>query len=280
LTVVALHTGWLGATTVVEDAKLARTTGFGGVELSVGKVLREVCGGLTPDAIAEALGPVSVTMFDALLGIERRDAAHRAELRESCEQASRIAAAVGCPRVQVVALDGFSSPDWRTIRRVMVEALYELSSVSAPHGVMLALEPVVFSPLSSLELAHEVVLAVGLDRVRIVLDTWHLWTAGVPWSKVAELDPAVIACAHIGDGRPRAARSWSDADRNVLPGDGIVPLNDGIAAIRSTGFEGPWAVEILGRIDGDPAGIAAELKRRALWLLDLSSRSVRHFPTT
>ena len=109
---------------------------------------------------------------------------------------------------------------------------------------------------------------MGKERVGLVLDTWHLWTAGVPWSQVATIDPSLIVCAHIGDSVWHRQVNWSDDDRNVLPGDGVVPLPQAVAAITETGFPGPWSVELLGSPSGwEPAALAAEMLRRARSIL-------------
>ena len=83
------------------------------------------------------------------------------------------------------------------------------------------------------------------------------------------LDPDSIVVAHISDVLPRQGDEWSDADRDVLPGDGILPLREGIEAIRSTGFDGLWCVEMLGAYhwEWDPYLLAREVKQRADALL-------------
>jgi sugar phosphate isomerase/epimerase len=68
---------------------------------------------------------------------------------------------------------------------------------------------------------------------------------------------------------------WQDADRDVLPGDGILPVEEGIDAIRATGYDGLWCVEMLGAFhwEWDPFVLAQELKSRAEHLLSDESSS-------
>jgi sugar phosphate isomerase/epimerase len=148
-------------------------------------------------------------------------------------------------------------------------SLAELADISAPFGVRLALEPVSFTPLRTLGQALEVLEVAGRDNVGLCLDTFHLWTGGTSWEEVAALDPALVMVAHISDVKPRKGEEWSDDDRDVLPGDGILPLEEGIAAIRATGYDDLWCVEMLGAYhwEWDPFVLAAELKRRAELLL-------------
>jgi sugar phosphate isomerase/epimerase len=110
----------------------------------------------------------------------------------------------------------------------------------------------------------------GRANIGLCLDTFHLWTGGTPWKDVAALDPALIAVAHISDVMPRQGPEWSDADRDVLPGDGILPLREGIEAIRATGYDDLWSVEMLGahHWEWDPFVLAGELKVRAKALLE------------
>jgi sugar phosphate isomerase/epimerase len=149
------------------------------------------------------------------------------------------------------------------------QSLAELADIAAQVGVKLALEPVTFTPLRTLPQALEVLDVAGRDNVGLCLDTFHLWTAGTSWDEVAALDPALIVVAHISDVTARKGAEWSDADRDVLPGDGILPLAEGIQAIRATGYDDLWCVEMLGAYhwEWDPFHLARELKHRADALL-------------
>jgi 4-hydroxyphenylpyruvate dioxygenase len=127
--------------------------------------------------------------------------------------------------------------------------------------VRLGLEPVTFSPFRRLDHAIEVVERVGPDKVGLCLDTWHLWTSGVSWDSVAEVDPALIVAVHLGDTELKSGSNWSDDDRAALPGEGILPLDEGIEALMRTGFEGMWAVEMKSRRhwEWDPERLAQEI---------------------
>ena len=64
-------------------------------------------------------------------------------------------------------------------------------------------------------------------------------------------------------------RDRRDADRDVLPGNGILPLREGIEAVRATGYDDLWCVEMLGAYhwEWDPYLLARELYQRAVGLL-------------
>ena len=75
------------------------------------------------------------------------------------------------------------------------------------------------------------------------------------------------------DGGPVIVGSDPDAvaraDRLVLPGDGILPLREGIQAIRATGYDDLWCVEMMGAYhwEWDPFLLAGEVRGRAEALL-------------
>lgn len=266
---ISLHTGCIMHTNVATDLRVAKAAGYDGVELWIPKLTRYLEAGYELDRLVGSLGQLKVTMLDVLLSIERSDSVFRRALCRKCERTAALAARLGCPALQVVALNNFDTVDWPGMRRTLVASLNELADIAALYGVRLALEPVSFSPFHTIAQALEVISDVGVQRVGLVLDTWHLWTGGTPWQDVADLDQELVVCAHIGDTNPRGGAEWSDDDRTALPGDGILPLREGIDAIRSTGYDGVWSVEILSKHhwEWDPGVLAAELFRRACRLL-------------
>jgi sugar phosphate isomerase/epimerase len=266
---IALHGASILHTNIATDIRVAREAGYQGIELWIPKLTRYLDAGFGPEQLTSMLGPLRVTMLDVLMPVESPDRAARQRLAALCTRLAPIAAQLRCPAFQAVALDDFPAGDWPAQRRVLTDSLTELSDITAPYGVRLGIEPVSFSRFHSLRQAVEVVTSVGTDRAGLVLDTWHLWTGGADCDQIAGLDPALIVCVQIGDSGPRQGTSWSDEDRTALPGDGVVPLEELIGAIVSTGYDGTWSVEMLSRRhwEWDPAVLAAELLQRARQLL-------------
>lgn len=272
---MALHSASLGPTDLVTDIRAARTAGYDGIEIWIPKLARHLDAGYAVDDVARSLGPLRVTMLDCLLPIERGDRAFRAMLRRDCDYYAAIAARLYCPALQVVVLDEFDAADWPSVRASIAAALQELSDVAAVHGVRLGLEPVTFSRFRSLEHAVEILDIVGTDRVGLVLDTWHLWTSRVPWEEVATLDAHMVVAVHLADCGPRAGQEWSDDDRTALPGTGVVPLQDAVAAIRETNYSGMWTVEMLSKRhwQWNPDVLALEMLRAANTVMSVQQRS-------
>jgi sugar phosphate isomerase/epimerase len=266
---IGLHTGSILYTNLVTDIRVAQETGYDAIEFYIPKLVRYLDAGYPVEGILPALGSLRLGMINSFLHIERQDPEARRELRRQCERLCEVAQALGCSALQVVALNGLRGEPWPEIRSKVGRSLQELADIAAPFGVRLALEPVTFTPLRTLPQAMEVLDVAARDNVGLCLDTFHLWTAGTSWDEVAALDPALIVVAHISDVMPRQGSEWSDADRDVLPGDGILPLQEGIRAIRATGYDDLWCVEMLGahHWEWDPYLLARELQQRAAGLL-------------
>ena len=278
---LGLHTGSILHTNLMTDIHATRVAGYEAIEFCIPKLLRYLDAGYEAEQILPELGDLRVVMINSFLHIERQEPEFRQELRQKCERLCQVARTLACPTLQVVALSALEGQPWPEIRSKVGSSLAELADIAAPYGIRLALEPVTFAPLHSLSQALEVLEAAGRPNVGLCLDTFHLWTGGTPWDEVAALDPRLVFVAHIsdashigdvariGDVTSRKGSQWSDADRDVLPGDGILPLREGIAAIRATGYDEVWCVEMMGAYhwEWDPFVLAQELERRARHLL-------------
>ena len=266
---LGLHTGTIMHTNLMTDIRVARETGYDAIEFTVPKLLRYLDAGYRAEEILPSLGSLCVALINSFLHIERQDPEARREMRAQCERLCTVAQTLDCPALQVVALNGLRGEPWPEIRSKVGRSLAELADIAAPYGVKLALEPVTFTPLRTLPQALEVLDVAARDNIGLCLDTFHLWTAGTSWDEVAALDPTLIVVAHISDVTPRQGDEWRDADRDVLPGDGILPLQEGIQAIRATGYDDLWCVEMLGAYhwEWDPYVLAREVKLRADTLL-------------
>lgn len=207
--------------------------------------MRYLEAGFTAEDVANELGTLPVPMLDVIVGFERmRPEDVDARLYE-CEHLALVAEHIGCPTIQIVATEGFDDPGWPEQRRALIDSIGAMAEVAAPHGIKLAIEPLVYSPFHSLSRALEVIDGVGTDSVGLCLDTWHLWTAGEDWDTVAGLDPSLILSAQLSDTLPRSGPQWRDSVRAALPGDGILPIREAVQAIEATGYDGHWCVEML-----------------------------------
>jgi len=241
---------------------VAKQAGYAAIEPTTFKLERYLDAGYQVEALLPAIGSLAVDMISSFEPVERQDPD---VMRQRCRRLCQAARTLGCGAFQVVALDGLKHLSWPQMRSEFARSLRALADIAAPFGVRLALEPVAFAPLKTLAQALEVIDAVDRDNIGLNIDTFHIWAGGTPWEEVARLDPRLIVVVHLSDATPRRGQEWSDADRGVFPGEGIIPLQEGIAAIRSTGYDGVWAIEMISEFywEWDPFDLAREAKTRA-----------------
>ena len=262
---LGLQTACIMQSNLMSDIRLAREVGFEEMELQTSKMESFFAAGFTVEDLVSALDGFPVTMMDALYPFEPDDPAVRRQLREKCEKYSSWAKAVNCKTLQAVALNGLKHYDWHEQRRKLADALRELADIAAQYDVTLGVEPIVCKPFHSVTQALEVFDATDRKNVKLVADTFHIWIDQTPWEEVAKLDPDLIVCAHLSDTNMKTGEEWVDGDRTALPGDGVVPVEEAIEAIKATGFDGTWSVEMMSKIhwEWDPEVLARELKQRS-----------------
>ncbi|WP_079166585.1 sugar phosphate isomerase/epimerase family protein [Streptomyces oceani] len=127
-------------------------------------------------------------------------------------------------------------------REVLLLGLTELGEHARAEGVTLFLEPLnryEDHMVNRLEQAVELITAVGLDSVRIGIDSYHM--------NIEEADPpaAILAAApYLGHAQV------SDSNR-LQPGAGHLDWPAWLGALDAAGYTGELAVEC--RLSGDPA---------------------------
>ena len=193
-----------------------------------------------------------------------REPAAYAQIRAECEELSSIAERISCPYIVVVPgklpAGGLSS--YEVIEK-SVEVLRELASIGERHGVALAFEFLGQQDCSvqTLELAGEIMVKVNRANIGLVFDSFHFYTGGSTIKMIDELDPKRLFIFHIDDAEDLPRAQLTDAHR-LLPGLGILPLKEIIAAFKRIGYDANASVEIFRPEywERDPFELAREAK--------------------
>jgi len=146
---------------------------------------------------------------------------------------------------------------------LLIERFAELCVEAAEHGTSVAYEFMYRDATAgSLEAARSVVQGAGAANGGLALDLWHVVDLGVSTAAIRDLPAGTVVAAEVSDGerRPGPGARRSMRDRR-LPGDGDFDIGGFVAAVRASGFQGPWGVELLSAAIGDVG--PAELARRA-----------------
>jgi sugar phosphate isomerase/epimerase len=266
-------------TNLLTDIRSLRQAGYGSIEILASKLERYLDAGYRVEELLPALENLQVNMIGAVYPTATEDREERHELMHRLERLCAAAQVLGCPAIQVVAYvyEGPRDSSWPEIRSHVARTLRPLAEVAADFKVRLALENIVGTPVDSLARALEVIEAADSPNVTFIADTFHLWAGGTPWKEVAALDQGIIESVHISDSVQPKGPEWQNDPREALPGDGVVPLSEGIDAIRATGYDKVWTAELYSFYHSEwPVDLVAEeVMRRMQDLLGPERESSR-----
>ena len=249
---VIMKLAFNGATTMradlATDLQAARAAGFDFLEIWAAKLrafLKQRSTSELKDLFAQAgLQPLSI---NSIVHITFRGPQAYEAIKHECEELSSIAAAIGCP--WIVAVPGRlpnGGASRETVISESVKVLNELCDIAAEHGLSLAFEFLGQADCSvpTLDLAAEIVRAADRKNLGLVIDSFHFYAGGSTFEMIETLDPELIQIFHINDAEDLPRGQLEDHHR-LLPGQGILPLREMVAAFRRIGYDKVASVEIF-----------------------------------
>ena len=201
------------------------------------------------------------------------------EIRERCRTLCTIAEVIGCrtlvvvpsptPRAEGSAVMSIGVP-WESIVDEYVTVLRDLSAIAEPCGVRLAFEFLAFGWCSvrTPKGAAEIVRQADRPNVGINVDACHFYGGGGEVGEISELDPAQIYTFHLNDMENVPKEAITDG-RRLLPGEGVIPLDEICRRMKGIGYDGACAIELF-RPEywaRDPFELAAQARSAALKIL-------------
>lgn len=250
--VKSLHLNSLKYANLKTSFALAAEAGFTAVEVSVPKLKNFLHDGYTAQDAAKLLKEYGLTAVcvNDIFGVESMRPEERERVFSEMELLGPLTQTLGCGTLQVCPLTELAELSWPEARRMTAKNIRTLAQMAAPYGVRIQLETMAWGPVHSLALGLEVLDEVGLDNTGISIDTWHFYAGGQTSPEdVARMDKRLMCNIHFCDGRrPHPGESWDEeVQRAYYPGEGDIPLKEYADAIRATGYEGPWSIELISR---------------------------------
>ena len=183
------------------------------------------------------------------------DPDRRARSQVLIEQAIQLAARLGAPIVQVAGYFTFYESSHSMAREFFLEGLSEASSVAHELGVVLAVENVDGSDVTSVEDGVALVRDVASPDVGLYVDVGNVVGNGGDVARQLRVGSTYIFAVQLKDARPGVFR-------RVPFGAGCVDFALVFRTLREVGYSGPLSVEMWNDAD-DP-----ELARGARRYLD------------
>lgn len=139
----------------------------------------------------------------------------------------------------------FGAQGWEPAR--LIDQFGKLCEEAAAHDLIVALEMIPFSDLTTLDATLALVSAAQAANGGLLIDIWHMMRAGVDFETLRRLPGRYIVAAELNDAELalRADMAEDSMRYRTFCGDGEFDLPGFIAALTEAGYSGPYGVEIL-----------------------------------
>jgi 2-keto-myo-inositol isomerase len=233
--------------TLPQDVAAASAAGFKALEIWAAKMdafLKDSSVGALK-ALLDTAG-VQPASINSIEFITFRPAEEYAAVKARCRELCALAQGVGCSKIVVVPSPTPENVGWSQILDESVRALRELAEIAAPYDVQLAFEFLGFQWCSvrTLEQCWSVVKETDRPNIGLVIDTCHFYAGGSDLRAIEEVDPLKILIFHINDVEQRPRATIEDAHR-LLPGEGVIPLDDILVRLKKIGYDGLCSIELF-----------------------------------
>jgi len=194
-----------------------------------------------------------------------------AQVQARLHELGRIAQTIGCPTVVVVPspLPDRTMP-WSGVLAEYIKVLRDLSDIAYLYNIKLSFEFLGFGWCSvrTPRAAFEIIQKCDRDNVGMTIDAAHFYGGGGLLSELNQLDPKRIFAFHLDDLEDTPKEAISDGTR-LLPGLGVVPLDDICAQLKHIGYTGSCAIELFRPEywNWDPQELAIRAREAALTVL-------------
>jgi len=194
-----------------------------------------------------------------------------AQVQARLHELGRIAQAINCRTVVVVPSP---LPDrnisWEDVVAEYVKVLRTLSNIAHLYNINLSFEFLGFGWCSvrTPRAAFEIIQKADCDNIGLTVDAAHFYGGGGLMSELDQLDPRRIFAFHLDDLEDTPKECISDATR-LLPGLGVIPLDEICMRLKYIGYDGPCSIELFRPEywDWDPQVLAIKAREAALKVL-------------
>lgn len=193
------------------------------------------------------------------------------QIQTRLHELGKIAQTIGCPTVVVVPspMPNRGMP-WSEVVAEYVNVLRDLSDIANQYSVRLSFEFLGFGWCSvrTPRAAYEIIQKCDRANVGMTVDAAHFYGGGGLIGELDGLDPERIFAFHLDDLEDTPKEAITDATR-LLPGLGVVPLDEICARMKHIRYDGSCAIELFRPEywNWDPQQLAIRARESALKIL-------------
>jgi sugar phosphate isomerase/epimerase len=131
----------------------------------------------------------------------------------------------------------------------VTDSFAEICRDAARYGTKIAMEIMPFSNVRTVETARAIVEGAAQPNGGLLLDIWHIARGGIPYAKVAEIPKQYVVSVELDDADAEIVGTlWEDTIyERRLCGEGVLDPPAFIDAIRKTGFDSFYSVEVISK---------------------------------
>src|SRR4051794_7982377 len=231
---------------IVAVVNAAAKAGFHAIEPWIMEIDRYTSAGGTLADLGKRIADAGLTVEDAIAfnsfldDDDARRAASMEKLKADMDKVARIggtriAAPPGNNRA-AVSLDNAAKYYREALEMGEKMGVQPLLELWGTHPVL--------GPLSH---GIYVTVAAGRPDASLLLDVFHLYKSGTPFTALKQINGAALRVIHLND-YPQAADSSTLNDGNrIYPGDGVAPLPQVLRDLRDNGFRGYLSLELFNK---------------------------------
>lgn len=237
----------------LDFAKLAATTGYGGVDVDLGGARAQGAPNTRTLLRTLKIAPGSVGLPVNFSSDEATFQSGLAKL----EDAAVFAATIGCPRMVAVLPPSSTTPkaEFRALLKTRISAMAKVLETA---GVRLGLEflgPLHFRTRNPYEFIWRMPETLDFctecgPNVGILLDAWHWHHAGATANDITTAGKSRIVHIHVSDAKAQPPEDVRDNQR-LFPGEGVIDLVTFFQALKKIEYTDAISPEPLGRVPGD-----------------------------
>jgi len=142
----------------------------------------------------------------------------------------------------------------------LIDAFGALCADAARHGATIGFEFMASAMIHRLDDCLAMVRGADAANGGLIVDIAHTNALGISNVEVATIPGRFLISAELGDNLKASSPGYAPGERRYC-GEGELDIAGFVAAVRATGYDGPWAVEVFNHAQ---AGLPVEeLDRRA-----------------
>lgn len=238
---IALHTWTLDTTPLIDALRIARETGYNGVELRLADFLRGRKAGLSEEAMVQLVrdAGIKVAVIGTESGLLFASGDEFKRLLESLGYVCEKAKALDCG--VIMAAPGLSTTGGMAGAKVNLKAAAE---ICGEYGLKLGIEFNSRHPLvRTLENGMELVDAVNMKNCGLLLDTYHLHCSGGNADSFKHVPVEKIITFQFSDAPPGPPSPGPTPVDRLPPGKGAAPFVEIFKTLMAMNYQGYMSYE-------------------------------------